>query len=1172
MIKITLKRSNHTITVKKVSRSIKLYKVGRPGATGETGPQGPQGIPGSAASNLVQSVNGKQGAVVLNSTDIGADASGSASSALTQANDFTVARVNNLDSELATVAKTGSYNDLLNKPTIPTVPVTSVNGRIGAVTGLAEQSALTSGLALKADAASTTTALNAKVDKVVGKQLSTEDYTSIEKTKLSGIQAGAQVNTVTSVASKTGAVTLVKADVGLNNVDNTSDISKPISTATQSALNVKQDTLVSGTNIKTINGSTLLGSGDLVVSGGGDIVYTAVVPDDYPTLSQALAALPDNSSVFVKPGTYTETGGTFATVRVSIHGAGAGATTLVLSNDLTLTSERVTLKDIAIDTNSGKKLTLSGQYNLIQNISVNNGTVTDFFSTGLFNGVSNNTIIATSSSGTIKFGERNRITSNHITVPHTANGGIYLSFHGVFTGNFVYRYQNAQGFAAGPLIYAWGERCSITGNEFFAGLNDVIATDFRCSITGNSIFQAARNVITTKDGGVVSANAIHLADTGVAIFVSGRTTGYSTVVNGNNISDSGSFPGTQAPQPGHVGVRVGNDSVRTIITANSIAGVQIGVDVAENAVETLISDNGFTYITTGVADAGIDTVIVDNRGITNDPSSNLVTSVNTKQGAVVLDSDDIGTYDQATIDSKDQGIYDTVSIELGQYYTKNEADGTFVRTEQADEVSGYASVNPSGKVTLLNNVDNTSDLSKPISTATQTALNAKGQVNSIVAGTKITVDSTNPVSPIVNADPVLPSDLGINATGQRVPVSSSTTAWTASLVVNQTATASTIAQRKTGGTLSVGTPTLDSDAATKLYVDGIGATKQDTLVSATNIKTVNGNSLLGSGDLTISGGGGTGDYTFISKTAPAYTPGLLYWDSTEDALTFYNSDSNIALNLGQEQYIKVTNNSGANIANGVPVILNGALAGVPTIALAGSTTLALSRVIGLTTEPIANGASGYVAMQGKVRNLDTSTFTVGAILYLGSTAGTITATMPSASSQSVTRIGRVLTQNATTGVIVLDIGQGALSNLQSATTDLGTVLSNNGLRTSGTAYTITTSGATNLTGSNTFGGFTVTGGIREQPATITATSTLNTSSPKNQRVTASTAAINITLPATTTAGFRFRFYRTDATAQVVTILGTFNGNAAGYVLSAQYKYVDVMSTTVSGAYEIWGNN
>lgn len=44
---------------------------------------------------------------------------------------------------------------------------------------------------------------------------------------------------VTSVAGKTGAVTLVKADVGLGSVDNTTDASKPISTATQAALDGK---------------------------------------------------------------------------------------------------------------------------------------------------------------------------------------------------------------------------------------------------------------------------------------------------------------------------------------------------------------------------------------------------------------------------------------------------------------------------------------------------------------------------------------------------------------------------------------------------------------------------------------------------------------------------------------------------------------------------------------------------------------------------------------------------------------------------------------------------------------------------------------------------------------------------------------------------------------------
>ncbi|ASR80576.1 minor tail protein [Arthrobacter phage Jordan] len=53
------------------------------------------------------------------------------------------------------------------------------------------------------------------------------------------IMAAGQVQ---SVAGKTGVVVLVKADVGLDLVDNTSDLAKPISTATQTALNGKANT------------------------------------------------------------------------------------------------------------------------------------------------------------------------------------------------------------------------------------------------------------------------------------------------------------------------------------------------------------------------------------------------------------------------------------------------------------------------------------------------------------------------------------------------------------------------------------------------------------------------------------------------------------------------------------------------------------------------------------------------------------------------------------------------------------------------------------------------------------------------------------------------------------------------------------------------------------------
>lgn len=71
---------------------------------------------------------------------------------------------------------------------------------------------------------------------------------STDKTKLDGIESGAQKNTVLGVkgssesAYRTGNVNITKANIGLGNVDNTSDEDKPVSTATQTALNGKANT------------------------------------------------------------------------------------------------------------------------------------------------------------------------------------------------------------------------------------------------------------------------------------------------------------------------------------------------------------------------------------------------------------------------------------------------------------------------------------------------------------------------------------------------------------------------------------------------------------------------------------------------------------------------------------------------------------------------------------------------------------------------------------------------------------------------------------------------------------------------------------------------------------------------------------------------------------------
>lgn len=82
-------------------------------------------------------------------------------------------------------------------------------------------------------------------------------------------------SSVSSVNGQSGTVTITKASIGLSNVDNTSDADKPLSTAVSSAISGKQATLVSAVNIKTVNGESLLGSGGIVIAGGGGVSSVA---------------------------------------------------------------------------------------------------------------------------------------------------------------------------------------------------------------------------------------------------------------------------------------------------------------------------------------------------------------------------------------------------------------------------------------------------------------------------------------------------------------------------------------------------------------------------------------------------------------------------------------------------------------------------------------------------------------------------------------------------------------------------------------------------------------------------------------------------------------------------------------------------------------------------------
>jgi len=63
-----------------------------------------------------------------------------------------------------------------------------------------------------------------KVDKVFGKGSSTNDYTTTEKNKLSGIASGAQVNVIETVKENGTAQTVSSKEININVPTKTGDI------------------------------------------------------------------------------------------------------------------------------------------------------------------------------------------------------------------------------------------------------------------------------------------------------------------------------------------------------------------------------------------------------------------------------------------------------------------------------------------------------------------------------------------------------------------------------------------------------------------------------------------------------------------------------------------------------------------------------------------------------------------------------------------------------------------------------------------------------------------------------------------------------------------------------------------------------------------------------------
>lgn len=145
----------------------------------------------------------------------------------------------------------------------------------------------------------------------------------------------------------------------------------------------------------------------------------------------------------------------------------------------------------------------------------------------------------------------------------------------------------------------------------------------------------------------------------------------------------------------------------------------------------------------------------------------------------------------------------------------------------------------------------------------------------------------------------------------------------------------------------------------------------------------------------------------LNPVVPPHTPGHMHWNAADRTLDLMSEISGVTLQVGQEQWVAVRNNSGATILNGRPVRLTGATGNRPTVGPDNG----VGQLIGLATHDIPNNSDGKVTSFGVVRQLNTSAFADGQEVFATST-GTLTASLTSS------RIGHVLLSHVSNGTIL----------------------------------------------------------------------------------------------------------------------------------------------------------
>ena len=223
----------------------------------------------------------------------------------------------------------------------------------------------------------------------------------------------------------------------------------------------------------------------------------------------------------------------------------------------------------------------------------------------------------------------------------------------------------------------------------------------------------------------------------------------------------------------------------------------------------------------------------------------------------------------------------------------------------------------------------------------------------------------------------------------------------------------------------------------------------------------------------LTGGIATPDYIDFDTTAtPSNAVGRVRWDATDESLQLGLTGGNAISVLGQTIHAYVRSAESVTINKGQPVYLYQATGNRASVKLASNVQDSTSATtFGLAAESIGPNQAGFIVCQGVLDGLNTGAYNEGDILYLGASAGTLTATKPKAPNHMV-YIGVVERANAGNGQIYVKVQNGyeldeihdvqinSPANGQLIIYDASTSLWKNANLTAGAGITITNGAST----------------------------------------------------------------------------------------------------------------